>query len=867
MAADKCSSVRVTASIHTEKKLNTGYAPAVIKFAILLCGCLGSFFTFLSCIDTGTKASYTAVMITVFCAFFSAAMSREGKTLYISFGAAAAVMTAYTYFMRNEICAGMANVSNLFLARINPTYRDKPFIYITEPERIIPHTRAFLCFAALAVCFLAAHAAFRCSSASGVALSTCVPVFSVLMFGMEPNNAAFFSAVVCWTAMFALEANAAEGISDARCKKYSAYCGLYTAVISAVCIFAVITVSKAAGYERPERLNIMYDEASDYIRGGKVQKVIDDIVTIAVKNIVPTGAINHGKLGEFEEISFSGKTVLTVNIPKSDETIYLRGFVGSVYTGSSWEKLSRSKLEQLGEITGSFGTDGLSPMLIDGYNLKYAHADMPKYSFTANNEFARDGYLYMPYNLVPESVSRYDIVDDSGFSGPPTYIGQFYDPREYYGYQNLFRKKWSAPPLLTEDEAAYRRFVYDNYLELPDGFSHSEIFGDGYYSYISAETEKTGKSTLDEMTVLNRKVYFIKKWLRDNCEYSLSTEKLKIGEDFVESFLGSRKGSCSHFASAGVLMCRYAGIPARYVEGYVIKPSDFPENTETGKSATVEVTDARGHAWGEIYLDGFGWYPIEFTSGYGNVRTAIPTETAETETETETESAAETTETVTETEVSPISEAAEQQSSPQPAEQSEEPAAGSENAAVTTVPPETEPLPKTEVAEEKNSETEKPSVGFGVFGIKSGRHVDIYYDMTWLFIAVAAAVIVPSALILRRNIISARRREKLRRSAKDGALDDYGRFIRLMKLMKMPEQGDMSCGEYIKALSERPELPGDGTAEFIICCALKASFGGDSMTRSDANEMRLAVNSLAKRYCVSASRTERFMAKFIYCII
>lgn len=867
-------SASVSASILADKKrvasrlsAVSDFAPIAAKLLIASCGCIGSAAAFLTCIDIGISAAFAFWAFPI-CFIFTFIFSLREKWLRCAGIIVILALTAPVFINRYEICAGFANTLNCFLATIREEYREKPFIELLEPELAFSHTKTFVFFWEYIMCAFACHAAVRGNSASGVCFSTCVPVFAVLMFGLEPNLAAFFAVVVCWAAMFAVESNAAENISDPRCKKYSSHCGFCTAVISALCIAAVLLTSRMFGYERPEKLNIMYDEAVDYFSGGGVKQVIDDIVTIATRNIGPTGAINHGRLGEFDEISFDGRTVLEVTIPKSEETVYLRGFVGSVYTGRSWEQLSSAKLRELEQITSSFGTEGLSPLLLDGYNLKYTPAEMPKYSFSVKNIAANTNYLYMPYNLVPESVSRYKINAGSGFGGSgKSYLGQFYDPKNYYGYQNIFRKKWSTPPALTEDEAIYRSFVYENYLDVPESFPFAEIFDENYHRYITAEESITGKSTLDEMTVLNRKIYFIKKWLRDNCEYSLSTGKLPMGKDFVENFLENREGSCSHFASAAVIMCRYAGVPARYAEGYVIKPKDFPSGTAAGGQASVEVTDLRGHAWAEIYLDGFGWYPVEFTSGYGNIRTAVPTETAVSEQEPEPE-----TETSSES-----SEAAETESpnAPDEAQSGTEQTSG---AAETSQPQTTEvqnaeteisaaPEQTAAVSETDGQEAKKPTVGFRVFGIKGGEQVDVLYDLTWLVILAAVLVIVPAALVLRRNAAAAKRRSTALRSPRAAAMDDYKRFERLLKLMEMPEQGELSYGDYAKTLSDRLEMLSDGTAEFIIDCALKASFGGDSLTRSEANEMRLAVNSLAKRFCAKLSRLGRFRLKFIYCIL
>lgn len=868
-------SASVSASILADKKRGgsklssaADFAPIAVKLLIASCGCIGSAAAFLTCIDVGISASY-AFWAFPMCLIFTFVFSLREKWFRRAGALVILALTVPVFINRYEICAGFANTLSCFLSTIREEYREKPFIELLEPELAPNHTRTFIFFWEYIMCAFACHAAVRGNSASGVCCATCIPVFSVLMFGLEPSLAAFFAVVVCWAAMFAIESNAAENISDSRCKKYSSHCGFYTAAISVLCIAAVFMTSRMFGYERPEKLNIMYDEAVDYFSGGGVKQVIDDIVTIATRNIGPTGAINHGRLGEFDEISFDGKTVLEVTIPKSEDTVYLRGFVGSVYTGRSWEQLPAAKLRELEQITSSFDNEGLSPLLLDGYNLKYTPSEMPRHSFSVKNISANTNYLYMPYNLVPESVSRYKINTGGGFSGSAkSYIGQFYEPKNYNGYRNIFRKKWSTPSALSADEAAYRSFVYHNYLDLPESFSPETIFDESYYRYITAEESITGKSTLDEMTVLNRKIYFIKKWLRDNCEYSLSTGKLPAGKDFVGNFLENREGSCSHFASAAIIMCRYAGIPARYAEGYIIKPKDFPRDVSAGSSAVVEVTDLRGHAWAEIYLDGFGWYPVEFTSGYGNIRTAVPTETTVSETETEAELTEESEE-ITETDYSDDQSEAVQEGTEQSeaaeASQPQETTAVQDQNAETDISDGT--VQTASVSDTASPEIKKPTVGFGVFGIKGGEQVDVLYDLTWLVILAAVLVIVPAAFIIRRNAAAAKRRKMAWRSAKASALDDYKRFEKLLKLMEMPEQGAMSWEDYTKMLSERSELLSDGSAEFIIGCALKASFGGDCLTRREANEMRLAVNSLAKRFCTKLSQFGKFKLKFVYCIL
>ncbi len=62
-----------------------------------------------------------------------------------------------------------------------------------------------------------------------------------------------------------------------------------------------------------------------------------------------------------------------------------------------------------------------------------------------------------------------------------------------------------------------------------------------------------------------------------------------------------------HFASAATRMLRQLGVPARYVSGF---------SADLTEGQTVNVPDYAAHAWVEIYLEGYGWYPVDVTPDY-----------------------------------------------------------------------------------------------------------------------------------------------------------------------------------------------------------------------------------------------------------
>jgi len=99
-------------------------------------------------------------------------------------------------------------------------------------------------------------------------------------------------------------------------------------------------------------------------------------------------------------------------------------------------------------------------------------------------------------------------------------------------------------------------------------------------------------------------------YVRNSAIYDKQTPRMPGSRtDFVRWFLEeSDTGYCVHYASATAVLLQAAGIPARYVTGYMI-------STEPGKSTTVYMNDA--HAWVEFYDPYVGWRILESTPGDG----------------------------------------------------------------------------------------------------------------------------------------------------------------------------------------------------------------------------------------------------------
>ncbi|MBU0492052.1 MAG: transglutaminase domain-containing protein [Chloroflexi bacterium] len=102
------------------------------------------------------------------------------------------------------------------------------------------------------------------------------------------------------------------------------------------------------------------------------------------------------------------------------------------------------------------------------------------------------------------------------------------------------------------------------------------------------------------------KAAVIQEYLR-TLTYDTETPLPPPGRDVADYFLFDRqRGYCDHFATAMVVLCRAAGVPARYVTGYAAGEYDHA-------NYRYVVLQKYAHSWVEVYFPGYGWVEFEPT--------------------------------------------------------------------------------------------------------------------------------------------------------------------------------------------------------------------------------------------------------------
>lgn len=291
------------------------------------------------------------------------------------------------------------------------------------------------------------------------------------------------------------------------------------------------------------------------------------------------------------------------------EMLYLKGFEGGEYMGGNW---NRSNDEALFEQMAERLDWGEWSYMIGGmyYSMYYA---MNEGVYVEDMPFPR--YLWIThtggsyYNTYAPYYSQRGAWVLSPASAEDGYVFRYYEQKDMHIGEGGVPESFSMQmEWYREVQDAYAKEAQTAYTRVP-----AELL-----PRLTALVEENPLESLEEITA------FILYTLQSNTAYTLTPGRAPVNEDVVEYFLfEGKRGYCVHYAAAATLMYRLYGIPARYVSGYAVPPSAFRQTAE--ESWRAEATDEQAHAWVEIFLEDYGWTPVEVTpSDSGVISAAYP---------------------------------------------------------------------------------------------------------------------------------------------------------------------------------------------------------------------------------------------------
>lgn len=406
------------------------------------------------------------------------------------------------------------------------------------------------------------------------------------------------------------------------------------------------------------------------VKSNSIKKEADEYVKIFVQNgflalfnrYTSTGGISEGKLGGVSSVRPDYQTDLTVTfVPYAYDTLYLKAYTGTIYTGNSWDVPTETEYVTKGPDDVPVAVPYEEVESFNGFNIPIDDTDVVSGNDVSNtsglsyeeyityqeesaltalmatqddvapmhakilitNEDASIKHMYLPYytQMGVDGTSISPQKTTEGMHGKYKTIEAYYTP--YSEGLSRIMSRDEGDYCLIRDTTQSEMFhiysveVYNNYLQIPDDI----------WSELNAYHDVIGDpQTPQEAYVM------IRNFLYANYKYDLAPGATPYGEDFALYFLGSQKrGYCAHFATAATLLFRSYGIPARYVEGYAVTQNNIMDRAALAEESyddfflgentlgvtdvvTVEVTDGEAHAWTEIFIDGFGWIPVDLTA-------------------------------------------------------------------------------------------------------------------------------------------------------------------------------------------------------------------------------------------------------------
>ncbi|GGG12348.1 hypothetical protein GCM10007425_03330 [Lysinibacillus alkalisoli] len=310
-----------------------------------------------------------------------------------------------------------------------------------------------------------------------------------------------------------------------------------------------------------------------------------------------------GKLQQTQPKATTNTTMLEI-ATENIRPMYLKGFIGSTYQNNEWHSLSGGQYLQRQAV--------FEQLLQQGFNAQtqfymLTNTTQPAKLNIANRNANRH-YFYTPYeaNQVLTTSAKEGTAYTSGIKGERNYQWLISET-PYYQYPQVAKQVYAKQDeAYLAKESHYNAYVYKN--ETVVSKEDKQLLT----THFPAITTNEKRLSYEQATQL------VLQQVEDTLTYD--EQKFPVQDNILAGLLAQQSsGYAVHYATIATLLYRTLGIPARYVEGYVVTLED----TLSKGIATTKIPAKNAHAWTEIYIDQLGWMPVEVTPPYRKIMPEI----------------------------------------------------------------------------------------------------------------------------------------------------------------------------------------------------------------------------------------------------
>ena len=666
-----------------------GGGAQVLFYGVLLAlGCTGALGCFFGAFQVPV-APLPALGVGAVCLAFSLFLFLTKKPSWVASLVGIALWVGAVWYFFEDLVQGCAHTVNLVLEAYGNRLGVLMPQMATDPAltqgQIQQQCTVFCCLLTFPYLFFLGWALAGHKSAFGAFCLTGLPLCVPMLISLVPPAPYVAALLLFWAVLllFSPSFGKRHRLLEDHGRYHAAgnnlarpsMLGLFLAGV-ALCMGLTYCLVPYSTYQRPQ---VAVDLWNGLSRGFGIQS--------SLRGGVGSGnsRVNLNSLGAR---SYTGETVLRVQyqwqepealgaeLPTNREKDYLKSFVGSVYTGESWERPSDEDQRELSNLL-----QGQRPQTLpDQFSQLFTPLNSYRYQVSVENVSANPRCVYTPYGLVESTVdtAQMEFVDDGFlqsshfFGGTPTYTLEGWGLSEtshyYPNYSNRVlsallagyarsqgAESWQDAPGVADvieqilDEAftpkeegallnvdlssfssglrqyltpeqqafsqqveAYNQFVYEHYTQLPDGLR------DTLLQYLQDNHLFPGASYGPYFT--------------EALHFNESNPTYTSIDMLVQQIANTLAAQCVYTLTppalpAGEDFVEFFLLESR--QGYCVHfataatallramgiPARYAEGyaVPAGEEGWVDVPDYNAHAWVEVYFGGAGWIPFEVT--------------------------------------------------------------------------------------------------------------------------------------------------------------------------------------------------------------------------------------------------------------